>query len=224
MKFLFWLLLILNLAALAYFNVDLLTSSKTTQAKDDIAPEKMQLLSENELKSMPKRSGASVRPQQSLRPSVEGNACYEWGNFTESELNGALTLVNAFFIKNSVEQQAVSESTRYWVYKPPLASLEAANAKAREIKALGINDFFIVQEPKMRYAISFGVFKQEEGANRLMAELRGKGINQLVKAVKNKGAESTTLKLEGVTSTLLEQLKKNLPDYPSTDIKAIDCH
>jgi hypothetical protein len=222
MRVLFWMLLILNLGAFLYFNVGHLAPKNVVKATADLSPEKMKLLTDDEVKLMPQRQSTS--PAQTFTPpATEPVACYEWGNFTQDELGNVVTVVNAFFIKNSVEQQSSSQSTRYWVYKPPLPSAEAANAKVQELKTLGVKDFFVVQEPKMRYAISFGIFKDETLATKLMEDLRHRGVRDVVKDVRNQGTASATLMLEGVTPTLYGQLKKNLPDYPRTEIKAVDC-
>jgi hypothetical protein len=222
MRVLFWLLLILNVGALLYFNLDQFSSKNAVKAAADVSPEKMKLLTEEEVKLMPQR--VIVNPAQTpASPVNETVACYEWGNFTEGELSNVVTVVNAFFIKNSVVPQPSSQSTRYWVYKAPLPSEEAANVKVQELKTLGVTDFFIVQEPKMRYAISFGIFKDETLATKLMEDLRHRGVKDVVKDVRNQGATSATLMLEGVTPTLYGQLKKNLPDFPRTEIKETSC-
>jgi hypothetical protein len=222
MRVLFWLLLLLNLGALVYFNMDYLSPSSTAKVKADIAPEKMKLLTDDEVKQMPQRS-SSGSGQTFTSANNAPAACYEWGSFAEGELNDVLTVVNAFFIKNSVIQQAPTESTRYWVYKAPLPSAEIAATKVQELKQLGVKDFFVVQEPKMRYAISFGIFRDESLATKLVEDLRKKGVRDVVKDVRNQGAGTSSLMLEGVTPTLYGQLKKNLPDYPRTEIKEVEC-
>jgi hypothetical protein len=105
MRVLFWLLLLLNLGALVYFNMDYLSPSSTAKVKADIAPEKMKLLTDDEVKQMPQRS-SSGSGQTFTSANNAPAACYEWGSFAEGELNDVLTVVNAFFIKNSVIQQA----------------------------------------------------------------------------------------------------------------------
>ncbi|HEY0562289.1 MAG TPA: sporulation protein, partial [Methylophilus sp.] len=125
--------------------------------------------------------------------------------------------------KSNVVQQSSQESVRYWVYRPPLATAQATQERAEQLKALGIADFFIVQEPKWRNAISFGVFKDEKLATRLVQELQRKGVREVVKSVRNKGNGHSSLVLEGITPTLLDQLKKNQPDFPGTEIKDAAC-
>ena len=223
MRFLFWLLVMLNLGALVYFNLDVIAPTPVTNVKVDISPEKMKLLSLAEVEAMPKRQTAEPQAAPTQVASNEPTACYEWGSFEPAKLSEVLTVVNALSIKYNVVQQTSQQAVRYWVYKPPLPTAEAAQAKAEELKALGIEEFFVVQESKWRNAISFGVFRDEQLATNLMNDLRHRGVREVVKSVRNQGDGNSTLMLEGVTGTLLEQLKKNQPDFPDSEIKDVAC-
>lgn len=226
MKFLFWLLLVVNLGVFAYFKLGMHAPAQSVAAKPDMLPEKMQLLTPQQVQAMPKRQIDALTPvPPPTTPNLSGQpvACYEWGVFEPSKLNDVLTVVNAMSIKSNVVQQSSQESVRYWVYRPPLPTAQATQERAEELKALGIADFFIVQEPKWRNAISFGVFKDEKLATRLVQELQRKGVREVVKSVRNKGNGHSSLVLEGITPTLLDQLKKNQPDFPGTEIKDAAC-
>src|SRR5260221_1167246 len=60
---------------------------------------------------------------------------------------------------------------------PTQRNRQASNQKAAELRKLGVEDFFIVQEdPNFRLAISLGVFKTEEAARERLAGLRTKGV------------------------------------------------
>jgi hypothetical protein len=225
MRPLVWALLIVNIAALVYFNVDVIAPPKPSAVKPDIQPEKMKVLTPAEVEAMPKRQEAvTATPASTVAPLVnETTACYEWGIFEPAKLNDVVTVVNALSIKHQVVQQSSQEAVRYWVYKPPLPSDAAAQEKAEELKTLGIEDFFVVQEPKWRNAISFGVFRDEQLATNLVNDLRHRGVREVVKSIRNQGNGHSTLVLQDVTNTLLAQLKKNQPDFPGTAIKEATC-
>ena len=114
------------------------------------------------------------------------------------------------------------ENVRYWIYKPPLATPEAAQAKADELRKLGVEDFFIVQDdPKWRNAISFGVFRDEKLADKLMADLKNKGVKLLIKAPRNGG--QAVIKLQQVSPQQFASLEKSRSRFPDTVLKEIPC-
>jgi len=75
-------------------------------------------------------------------------------------------------------QRSASESpSSWWVRIPPLGGRDTAERKARELKALGITDYFIVQDAgPSQFAISLGLFKTEHAANQHLSQLRAKGV------------------------------------------------
>lgn len=225
MRVLAWGLLVANVLAFIYFNIDVIAPPQPSVVKPDMQPEKMKVLTPAEVEAMPKRQEAvTATPASTVVPVVnEATACYEWGIFEPAKLNDVVTVVNALSIKHQVVQQSSQEAVRYWVYKPPLPNDAAAQEKADELKTLGIEDFFVVQEPKWRNAISFGVFRDEQLATNLVNDLRHRGVREVVKSVRNQGNGHSTLVLQGVTHTLLAQLKKNQPDFPGTAIKEATC-
>jgi hypothetical protein len=232
MKFLFWLLLLVNLGLLAYFNVDLIAPREISSVKQEINAEQMKLLTQTEIETMPKRQGGA--PIESATPtdvavvpqavSNEPVSCYEWGSFSATNLAAVQNILNQLSLKSSIiDHPSSQESTRYWVYKPPLASAEAAEKKADELRALGIEDFFIVKESKWRNAISFGVFRDEQLATNMLDDLRHKGVREIVKSVRNHGSGYSSVAIEGVTASLLTELKKSQPEFPDSEIKQSAC-
>ena len=68
-------------------------------------------------------------------------------------------------------------SFSYWVHIPPLKNKKEAESKAAELKRLGVNEFFIVQESgPNNLAISLGLFSSQEAAASAMEGLREKGV------------------------------------------------
>ena len=60
----------------------------------------------------------------------------------------------------------------------PAASKDAADAKAAELKAQGVTNYFIMNEAgAMKWAISLGVFKSEASAQTLLASLKKQGVS-----------------------------------------------
>jgi hypothetical protein len=159
-----------------------------------------------------------------VRPSQAG-ACYEWSSFNMARVDEAVSLAQQLNIKTQVGQPVFGqENIRYWIYKPPLASAEAVQAKADELRKLGVEDFFIVQDdPKWRNAISFGVFRDEKLADKLMEDLKAKGVRLLVKSTRNGGKGQAVIKLQNVSAQQFASLQKTRTQFPDAVMKEIAC-
>jgi hypothetical protein len=150
-------------------------------------------------------------------------ACYEWSGFNMARVTEAASLAQQINIKTQTNMTSSGqESVRYWIYKPPLATAEAAQTKADELRKLGVEDFFIVQDdPKWRNAISFGVFRDEKLADKLMADLKNKGVKLLIKATRNGG--QAVIKLQQVSPQQFASLQKSRSHFPDSVLKEIPC-
>jgi hypothetical protein len=74
-------------------------------------------------------------------------------------------------------QRRSEEAAGWWVFIPPQGSRQGALKKATELKALGVVDYFIVQDDsEHRWAVSLGVFRSEEAAQARLAALRSQGV------------------------------------------------
>lgn len=150
-------------------------------------------------------------------------ACYEWSGFNMARVTEAANLAQQMNIKTQTNMTSTGQdNVRYWIYKPPLATAEAAQTKADELRKLGVEDFFIVQDdPKWRNAISFGVFRDEKLADKLMTDLKNKGVKLLIKATRNGG--QAVVKLQQVTPQQFASLQKSRSHFPDSVLKEIPC-
>jgi hypothetical protein len=157
--------------------------------------------------------------------TAPSGVCYEWSSFSTARVNEAVNLAQQLNIKTQVGQTVYGpENIRYWIYKPPMASAEAAQTKADELRKLGVEDFFIVQDdPKWRNAISFGVFRDEKLADKLMEDLKGKGVRLLIKSTRNGGQGQSVIKLQNVNAQQFSGLQKSRSQFPDAVLKEIPC-
>ena len=102
--------------------------------------------------------------------------------------------------------------TSWWVHVPPQGSKEAAERKAAELRKLGVNDLFIVNDPgPAQFAISLGLYKNETQANRLLESLREKGVRSA--QVAGRGATALRVEVRGPSdglATLASDLSERL--------------
>ena len=234
MKLFVWLLVLLNVGLLAYFNVDII-APKPVLADHSIQPEKLKVLNEKALAAMQKKQAqpainpatpaAQVSVQTTLQNTVPvPTSCYKWGNFTKTNLPSAQVVLVRLGLQSVINQEAVAQADkRFWVYYPPLKSAALAQRKAAEIKALGINELFIVQDSQWRNSISFGLFQDEQLATNLLTELQAKGVKGVTKALHNPGKSLTSLLIKAVGADAAAELQKIKPEFVGTELAPAAC-
>ena len=223
MRWWVWLLLLLNLGLFAYFNFDKIVPPQVVQTKE-ITPEKLKILSQQELEAMPKKEVPPPAEVQQAAPTVAVTSCYRWGNFSATNLPAAQVVLVKLGLQGTVHQETVAQQDRrYWVYYPPLKSAELAKQKAEEIKALGVEELFIVQDSQWRNAISFGLFAEEELASKLLTDLQAKGVKGATKALRNPGKGLSSLLIQDVTVENALELQKVKPEFVGTEIVPAAC-
>ncbi len=224
MKWLVWALLLINIGLAVYFNTGLFKQNQSF-IKPDIAPNKVSLLDSQALAAMPKKATLTAPPTEpsaATLPSVQ-TSCYEWGIFSKNNLAAAKTELSRLAISSIEKNQTSQEEQRFWVYIPPLKSTALAQTKVEALKAFGIQDIFIVQEPQWRNAISFGIFQDEKLATNLLNELKAKGVSSATKNLRNQGKEHVSLLLKDVPATVATELANMKARFPGSEIKSVAC-
>lgn len=221
MKKLIWLLILINIGLLAYFNLEHILPAHSQVKPTEIEPEKMHSLSQAQIDALPKKG---VVPVQAIAtPTPIATSCFEWGLFSASSIAGAQSAVAKLALQATLKEQASPQSRRFWVYRPPFKSTQEALARANELKALGIEDLFVVQEPKWKNAISFGIFEDEQLATKLLNELRAKGVKDAAKTLRNQGKNHASLLFSNITALNAAELEKLKPEFPEAELKEVTC-
>jgi hypothetical protein len=224
MKSLLWLLLLLNVVLLGYFQFGSQQQGVALAGHQAIDPEKMKIITPQELARLPgKAANSSPASPVAVAPPVPVPGCFEWGSFAAADAARAKAALDRIGLEALAKQQSPQEAVRYWVYIPQQKTLEKAQAKVDEIKALGIDESFIIQEPKWRYAISLGIFKSEALATKFVDELHSRGINTAVKGQRNHEAGQTGYTVKNVTPMQSDEIAKLKPEFPGSELKQIDC-
>lgn len=102
--------------------------------------------------------------------------CFEIGPYlnrkqTES-VRRELGLLGARVV---IETRVKRVAAGYWVFLPPERSAALGRLKVEEIKTKGINDVVLVQKGEPKYAISLGVFKHKNTAERRLEQATSLG-------------------------------------------------
>ena len=223
MKLLVWLLVFLNVGLLVYFNLDVIAPKPAT-ADRSIQPEKLKILSQAELEAMPQKTASVAVETSTVAVADAATSCYKWGNFTKTNLPAAQVVLVRLGLQSIVNQeQSAAEDRRFWVYYPPLKSAELAQQKADEIKAMGVDELFIVQDSQWRNAISFGLFQDEQLASSLLNDLLEKGVKGATKALRSPGKSLNSLLIKSVNAGAALELQKIKPEFVGTEFVLAAC-
>jgi len=217
MKLLVLILLLLNAVLFAYFNVSKPQQVAST-INPPIQPEKLRLLTPEEVEAMPRK-----QPEQSQGFQPVEFSCYEWGSFSAASLERARETLMRLSLEATLMEKSPQEATRYWVYLPQSRTLQQAQAKVQQLRRQGVEESFVVFEPQWRYAISLGVFKDEQLAAKLLEEIKKKGVTSAVKGVRNQEQGQTSLLIDNMSLDKVVEISKLKPDFPGSELKQVTC-
>jgi hypothetical protein len=179
LKFIFWSLLALNAALLAYSQGLLGNYSgnerEPARLKNQLNADKLRLMPAPAAatSSLP----AAVAQAATLEPAA---ACIEAASFSVAEARRLEAKLAPLQLgeRQSRLSLAATDPTSHIVFIPPQGSKEAAERKAGELKNRGVTDYFIVSDNSaLRWGISLGVFKTEASAQALLAALAKQGVH-----------------------------------------------
>jgi hypothetical protein len=116
-----------------------------------------------------------------------------------------------------VDIKPVEESSSYWVHIPPQPNKAAADKKAAELKALGIKDFYIVQDEGANHlAISLGLFKSEAAAGEFLQGLVKRNVKSARIEVREAGPQQVRAIVKGAADLVDSRLPGVLARMPGT--------
>ena len=209
MRTFFFLLLLANALFFAFdaFS-DILFPGEAQLLQQQIKPETIKLLAAPEVARTAKRAQAV--------------ACVEWGAFTGEETGRAQEALAPLALGAKLTPRRIDEAAAWWVFIPPQGSRQAATIKTGELKRLGIDDYFIVQEdPKVRFAISLGVFRTQEAAMNRLEHLRSKGVRTAQLGARDTQVQKIWFQVRDVPEAVVAKLNELRQGFPGSEVK--DC-
>jgi len=227
MRAVFLLLVAANLALFAwaryYAGADSATDPEPLRRQ--LRPESIRILTGPELAGLPvlkPRPPAEVPPTGPAEPAAARSACTEWGGFALAEAPRAEQALAPLALGARLTQKRSEETAGWWVFIPPQANRAGALKKTAELKALGIEDFFIMQdEGKMRWAVSLGVFSSEDAARSRLEALRAKGVRSAQTGERETQVAKIWFQVRNADAALQAKLKELAQGSPGTEVR--DC-
>ena len=215
LKILFWVLLLTNAGLFAYERGYL-----AAWLPDDREPGRIEhQLNPESMKPLPVElvEGKAGGNADATAAKAEPHSCSEFGGFdpaTAKRFDGA---VEALALGEKLSHREVEETAHNIVYIPPQGSKDGADKKATELRHLGVNDFFVIQDGDLRWGISLGVFKTEEAARAQLAALSQKGVHSARLGNHNVTSTKVFYQVRDLDTVGKTGLDKILTDFPHTD-------
>jgi len=214
MRTLFFLLLLANVVFFAYVRLgDVLFPGESQLLQQQINPQAIRVLP------------AAQRAKAAAMKREKTVACLEWGAFVGGEVgraDEALAPLAALAPGAKLAQRRADETATWWVFMPSQGSRQAATVKTAELKRLGIDDYFIVQEdPKVRFAISLGVFRTQEAARNRLEQLRAKGVRSAQVGARDTQVQKIWFQVRDAPEAVVEKLNELRQGFPGSEVK--DC-
>ena len=233
MKALFWILLLGNVIffAVMRWGGPLVADEQAVQLQPALHEDKISLLGAPQ--GRPLAALHAVAPVPASAPAVASAPlaakpdalCMEWGEFSGADLARATAALPALQLGDKLSQRQVEYNIGYWVYIPPMKDKAAANQKVAQLKARGINEYFVVTDagPWLN-AISLGVFKTQEAAQHFLDDLqRTKDVRSAKIGERASKLKMTIFVLNGLDAKAAAGLAEIQKDFAGSELKNISC-
>ena len=223
MKALIFLLVLANLLFYAYSAGLLGTedSGEGARIAQQLRPDSIRIVSRD---APPEGGAAAAEAGEASEGEVvsqEIQACLRWESLTRTETDRLGRVIEGGFADFAVSRQTeTAEPSGWWVFMPAQPDRVGSEKKAQELKALGLKDYFIVQEGPSRNAISLGIFSSEKGARDRLAQLQAQGVRTARVGARGDREANQSVEVRGPSlrrEALLAALAEALPGRQAKD-------
>jgi len=226
------LVLLLVLANAVFFAWSRFLAPATGEAQlmqQQLRPEAIRLLTPEEVAQTAAKQAAAQAAAKQLALAaakraevIKVSSCVELGAFNLGDVPSVEQALATFSFGPRLGQRRVEETASFWVFIPPQGSRQAANRKVGQLKKMGVEEFFVVQDdPEYRFAISLGVFKSQDAAKSRLAELRTKGVRTARVGSRETQVQKVFFTVRDVPEPVVGKLNDLRQGYPGTELR--DC-
>jgi hypothetical protein len=220
-RIIFFLLVLANLGFFAWVYFGAGRASEEPQLMgQQLNPQAIRVLNAEQLAALAAEHARQAVERGKSPPKVALAACLELGAFNPGDVPRVQQLLEPLALGSKLSQRREEEIAGYWVFMPPQRNRQAANQKAAELRKLGVEDFFIVQEdPRFRFAISLGVFKTEEAARARLAELRSKQVRTARVGTRETSVQKIYFAVKEVPEATVSKLNELRQSFPGSELR-----
>jgi hypothetical protein len=150
--------------------------------------------------------------------------CLFWGEFSGTGLADARQKLSALNLGVRLQSRTIEHASGFWVYMSPLKNQAAVQRKIGQLKALGVNDYFVVPEGEWQRAISLGVFRTEQAANNYLASLRQQGVRTAKVGERKSKLRFTQFVISDAEAEVESKVRSFQKEMPDSELKMSDCN
>jgi len=218
MRLLLIMLLVVNLGFFAFHRfLNEPVDASAQIASLQISPEKIRTVASEV-------APAASAPVVATAAPAALTACVEWGAFGGPEVARAEGALAALALPADSVQRRVTDIDGYWVHMPVLKTKPEVDRKLGELKALGVTDFFVVQDAgPWRNAVSLGLFKSEDAANAELERLRKIGVRSALVTRREKFLKQVSFFVREPSAATVARITELQRDFPTGEMKAVNC-
>lgn len=174
-------------------------------------------------------SASPTAPASAPAPASGGNpaaesACIEIAPLSQEELTRIRTALGTLGLDERTTVASVPATASWWVYIPPKASREQADKEVLRLNAAGIRDTYVVQEQSdMRHAISLGIFRTRDAAERFAEGVKAKGARNVSVDARPLQIRMSAVFVRDPDPAQTQRLLELKALFPGADIRASTC-
>jgi hypothetical protein len=144
----------------------------------------------------------------------------DWGSFTLADAPKAEQALQILSLGPRLSHRLTEELAGWWVFIPPQSNRQAAAKKAAEVKSLGVDELFVVnEEGPFRWAVSLGVFRTEDAAQARLKALRGRGVRSAQVGPRETMVPKVWLQVKGLDPAIEARLKEVARQVEGSELK-----
>ncbi|WP_342119865.1 SPOR domain-containing protein [Pseudoduganella sp. OTU4001] len=182
--------------------------------------DKLQLINASKAEA----AAAAIAPPPPVpRDEPAAIACLEAGNFLLAEARKFEDRLAPLELGDRQQRRNLpgQEVSSYIVHIPPQGSRAAAEKKADELRNLGVNNFFVLNDSSpLRWGISLGVFRTEAAAQAQLAALNKQGVQSARVAPRYTGSKQLIYQFRDISEETKSRIDKIVAKFPEQETRS----
>lgn len=164
------------------------------------------------------------KPTPTLAPAIQADSgrCWRWAGVTGEQIDNARSKIKNLGL--TATENASGESSKVWVYMPPLENIETAKQKALQLAEMGVTDYFVVNNGgRWQNAISLGIFSTREAGERHLAELKALGVKSAVVRDRDDTLKQASFFFRNLNDAQAEKINKLAVQFTGSVVREMKC-